>query len=239
MVCTQGVQVVKPYDPNCNPKKEDCGAHPPDSTYDLRFDVHDCSSTGGPGLNLNLSYTGPDGLHPLIGNVVGPDGFVEGPYAPGGGRPAVLAETPYAPNDAWPLPIQGLPVGGGEPLDDTDRYKMQTARASCGRCKRIYESCQDATKRAARAEELNVALPQSWTESECWLKEVQPCMYPAQTQPCQADEKQRMRYTGIGQRVPASPPLAPLAPLLPLPPPTPQLPTHTTTHTKGDPPLAW
>ena len=56
MVCTQGLQVRGER-------------HTPDSTYDLRFDVHDCGSTGGPGLNLDLSYTGPDGLRPLMGDV--------------------------------------------------------------------------------------------------------------------------------------------------------------------------
>ena len=69
MVCTQGLQVRGEK-------------HTPDSTYDLRFDVHDCGSTGGPGLNLDLSYTGPDGLRPLMGDVERAGGFLEWPYYP-------------------------------------------------------------------------------------------------------------------------------------------------------------
>ena len=198
MVCTQGLQVRGER-------------HTADSTYDLRFDVHGCGSTGGPDLNLDLSYTGPDGLRPLMGDVERAGQFVEWPYAgPRSYKGPNLAASPYAPNDALPLPIQGMPMTYGGKDWQSNRYKMQTARASCGRCKRIYESCQDATKRAARGHS---------TESECWLKEVQPCLFPDQTQPCQADEKQRMRYTGIGQRAPASS-------LQPLTPP----PTRTTAH---------
>ena len=103
MVCTQGVQVVLPYDPEC---KNNCGAHPPDSTYDLRFDVHDCNSTGGPGLNLG--GPGPDGLDPLIGNVERAGGFVEWPYAGGPGTTGPLIAKPYPPTDAMPLPVCGL-----------------------------------------------------------------------------------------------------------------------------------